>query len=83
MKALYVDILSEEEWNRPAQEVSPTEAYEFLVDALNDYGLDRSQKYLELETLKADDPELHDALVQWSDRPQPPHVEFPSFPAAA
>jgi AbiV family abortive infection protein len=28
MKALYVDVLSEEEWNRPAQEISQTEAYD-------------------------------------------------------
>src|SRR5260221_2889439 len=64
MKALYVDILSEEQWNRPAQEISQTAAYEFLVDAMNDYGLQRSQRYMELALLKADDPELHDALVQ-------------------
>jgi hypothetical protein len=51
-------ILSEEEWNRPAQEVSPTEAYEFLVDALNDYGMQRSQRYMELQLLKSEDPEL-------------------------
>jgi hypothetical protein len=30
---------------------------------------------LELEILKPDDPELHDAWVQWSDRPEPPHVQ--------
>lgn len=51
-------MLSEEEWNRPAQEVSPTEAYEFLVDALNDYGMQRSQRYMELQLLKSEDPEL-------------------------
>jgi AbiV family abortive infection protein len=83
MKALYVDILSEEQWNRPAQEVSPTDAYEFLADAMNDYGLQRLQRYMDLPLLKADDPELHDALMQWSDRPELPHVEAPSYPAAA
>jgi AbiV family abortive infection protein len=83
MKALYVDILSEEQWNRPAQEVSPTDAYEFLADAMNDYRLQRSQRYMELPLLKAVDPELHDALVQWSDRPELPPVEAPSYPAAA
>ena len=83
MNALYVDILSEEQWNRPAKRVSQTDAYEFLSDAINDYGLQRSQRYLELETLKANDQELHDALVQWSDRPEPPPVDFPSIPAAA
>jgi hypothetical protein len=83
MKALYVDLLSEDQWNRPAQEVSQTETYDFLIDAMNDYGLDRSQRYLELEILKANDAELHDALVEWSDRPEPLHVEVPSLPAAA
>src|SRR5262249_11191287 len=82
MKALYVDTLSEEVWNRPAQEISQTAAYEFLNDAINDYGLQRSQRYMELEILQTIDAELHDALVQWSDRPQPPCVEFPSYPAA-
>jgi len=82
MKALYVDILSEVQWNRPAQEVSQTAAYEFLADAMNDYGLQRSQRYMDLPLLEADDPELHDALVHWSDRPELPHVEAPSYPAA-
>jgi AbiV family abortive infection protein len=82
MKALYVDILSEEQWNRPAREISQTAAYEFLVDAMNDYGLQRSQRYMDLSLVKSDDPELHDALVQWSDRPELPHVEAPSYPAA-
>jgi hypothetical protein len=45
MKALYVDILSEEQWNQPAREISQTAAYEFLVDARNDYELQRSQRY--------------------------------------
>jgi AbiV family abortive infection protein len=81
MKALYVDILSEEHWNRPAQEISQTAAYEFLADAINDYGLQRSQRYMELQILQAIDSELHDALVQWSDRPKLPHVEPPTYPA--
>jgi AbiV family abortive infection protein len=81
MKALYVDILSAEQWNRPAQVISQTAAYEFLVDAMNDYGLQRSQRFLEL--LKDDDSELHDALVQWSERPELPHLGTLSLPAAA
>jgi AbiV family abortive infection protein len=80
MKALYVDILSEEDWNRPAQEILQTDAYDFLVDAMNDYRLQRSQQYMELEILQAFDPELHDALVQWPDRPKLPHVEPPTYP---
>jgi AbiV family abortive infection protein len=82
MKALYVDILSEKHWNRPAQEISQTAAYEFLADAINDYRLQRSQRYMELQILNAVDSELHDALVHWSDRPELPHVEAPSYPAA-
>jgi AbiV family abortive infection protein len=81
MKALYIDILSEEDWNRPAQEISQTDAYEFLGHAINDYGLQRSQRYMELEILKTIDAELHDALVQWSDRPELPHVAPLMYPA--
>jgi AbiV family abortive infection protein len=55
MKALYVDILSEEQWNRPAREISQTAAYEFLVDAMNDYGLQRSQWYMDLSLVKSDE----------------------------
>jgi AbiV family abortive infection protein len=83
MKALYVDIASEEQWNRPSQEISQTAAYEFLVDAINDYRLQRSQWYMDLPLLKTEDPELHGALVQWSDRPELPHVEALPYPAAA
>jgi len=83
MKALYVDILSEEQWNRPAQEILPTEAYEFLNDTINEYGM-RRERYMNLQILKANDPdEIHDALAQWSDRPQLPHVEHLPYPAAA
>jgi AbiV family abortive infection protein len=64
MRALYVDILSEDQWNRPAQEISQTTAYEFLVDAINDYGLQRSQRYTDLTLLKEIDPGLYDALVK-------------------
>ena len=81
-KALYVDILSEEQWNRPAREISQTAAYEFLVDARNDYELQRSQRYMDLSLVDCCDPELHNALVHWSDRPELPQVEAPSYPAA-
>jgi AbiV family abortive infection protein len=76
MKALYVDLQSEEQWSRPVQEISQTTAYNFLVDATNDYGLQRTQRYLELEFLKHTDPDLHDALVRWSDRPELLHVDM-------
>jgi AbiV family abortive infection protein len=82
MKALYVDLLSEEQWNQPAREISQTVAYEFIVDARNDYELQRFQRYMDLSLVKSGDPELHDALVQWSDRPELPQVEAPSYPAA-
>ena len=45
MKALYVDILSEEQWNRPAREISQTTTWERLVDATNEYELQRDQQY--------------------------------------
>jgi AbiV family abortive infection protein len=83
MKALYVDIVSEEHWNRPARKISPTAAYDFLVDVRNDYELQRFQRYMDLSILQSDDPELHDALVQWSDRPELSQVEAPSYPAAS
>jgi AbiV family abortive infection protein len=83
MTALYVDILSKDRWNRPVESISQTTAYEFLADAINDYRLQRSQRYLELALLKQDDPELHDALVQWSDRPEMPQVDDPTFPVGA
>jgi AbiV family abortive infection protein len=83
MTALYVDILSEDRWNRPAQAIPQTAAYEFLADAINDYRLQRSQRYMELAILKATDSELHDALVQWSDRPELPQVDNPPFPLGA
>jgi AbiV family abortive infection protein len=81
MSALYVDPKSVDQWNRPREEISQTEAHDFLVDAGNDYGLQRSQRYMELAILKESDPELHDALVQWADRPELPEVTNPSFPA--
>ena len=77
MKALYVDILSEDQWNQPAREISQTTAWERLVEATNDYELQRDQWYTALPLVKARDPELHDALVQWSDRPELRQVEAP------
>jgi AbiV family abortive infection protein len=82
MQALYVDILSEEEWNQPAREISQTKAYKRLVDTRNGYEVQR-QRYIELLLVKSLDPELHDALAQWPDRPELPQVEaFPSYPVA-
>jgi hypothetical protein len=81
MKALYVDILSEKQWNQPTREISQTTAYESLVDATNDYEPQRQQRYMDLSFVRADDPELHNALAQWAERPELPRVWAPSYPA--
>jgi AbiV family abortive infection protein len=81
MRALYVDILSDEQWNQPARGTSQTAAYEFLVNAIGDYEVERQQGYTELPLVKSVDQELHDALVQWSDRPEQPQVVAPTYPA--
>jgi AbiV family abortive infection protein len=81
MKALYVDILSEDRWNQPKRVISQTTAHQFLVDATNDYELQRQQRYMDLSLVKAVDQELHDALVQWAERPELPRVWGPSYPA--
>jgi AbiV family abortive infection protein len=80
MKALYVDVLSEDQWNQPARAISQTAAYEFLVDAIGDYEVERQQGYTELPLVKSVDQELHDALAEWSDRPEMPLVVAPSYP---
>jgi AbiV family abortive infection protein len=79
MSALYVDAGSSQ-WSRPAKEISHAIARDFLTDAVNDYVVQRSQGYTDLEIrIKDDDPELYNALVQWSDRPELPHPEWPSY----
>jgi AbiV family abortive infection protein len=83
MKALYVDILSEDLWNQPARAVSSTAAYDFLVDACNDYRVQRSQWYADLPLVESSDPDLHRMLVQWSKRPELPQLEAPSYPTVA
>jgi len=62
-------------------EIPQEEAYSFLVDAANDYNLQYSQKYYELNLLKTIDPELCEALTQWESRPQLPPPERPPYPA--
>jgi AbiV family abortive infection protein len=81
MTALYVDILSEKDWNQPTRKISQNAAYEFLIDALNDYAPQRQQRYTDLSFVKSVDLELHDALVRWSDRPELPQVAAPTFPS--
>jgi hypothetical protein len=76
MSALYVDAVSIDRWNRPAKEIARKSAREFLIDAVNDYSVQYSQGYTDLEIMiKQDDPELYRALSQWSDRPQLPRPE--------
>jgi AbiV family abortive infection protein len=72
MAALYVDPISETEWNRPGI-TSASSAYEFLEDAHNDYSGRYGNGYVQPsssnEILKELNPDLHDALEQWSNRP--------------
>jgi AbiV family abortive infection protein len=79
MSALYVDAVSVGRWNRPAKKISQEHAREFLQGAVNDYSLQYSQRYTELEIVKSLDPDLFQALVQWSDRPALPPPEWPPF----
>jgi AbiV family abortive infection protein len=77
MSALYVDVVSSGEWNRPAQGISQQRAREFLSDAVNDYSVQHSQGYTHLEFVARKDPELHEALVKWSNRPEMLRPEHP------
>jgi hypothetical protein len=66
------------EQNRPAKAISQTFARDFLYDAANDYSVQYSQGYTNLEiSIKDDDPELFNALEQWSGRPELPRPEWP------
>jgi hypothetical protein len=68
-KALYVEPISETEWNRPAT-ISAMGAYEDLEDAVNDYSGCYHQGYITPgDMLRHVDTDLHKALEQWSDRP--------------
>jgi AbiV family abortive infection protein len=83
LKAQYVEPKSATEWNRPA-DTSAMEAYEFLVDAINDY----RGPYHKLRVgstdwtmLLEDDPELYRALEQMADRPKLAPPISPSWPS--
>jgi AbiV family abortive infection protein len=65
-KALYVEPISETQWNRPG-DTSAIVAFEFLRDALNDYSLKCGN--MQDAILASTNPELYAALQQWSDRP--------------
>jgi AbiV family abortive infection protein len=82
MAALYVEPISETEWNRPG-EATQMAAYEFLQGAVNDYSLQFGQHYITGPDpmVKHINPELYSALEQWPERPalQPPeHLPYPA-----
>jgi AbiV family abortive infection protein len=73
MEALYVEPISETEWNRPWLSTSQLAAHDFLEDARNDYSVRSQNGYVQPgssnEILKQSNLDLHNALEQWSDRP--------------
>jgi AbiV family abortive infection protein len=87
LAALYIDAISENEWNRPTTKLSAEEARKTLTDVANDYSL-QYDRYTNLEILQPgpgelDDTaknhqELRDALKAWTGRPAlplPEHVD--------
>ncbi len=68
--ALYVEPVSETEWNRPADK-SATVAWEFLREAVGAYALQYHKGFVAPTgaILKVTDPALYSALEQWPDRP--------------
>jgi len=83
MKSLYVDPKSETEWNRPADR-SAREAFEFLVDAMNDYRGPHQRYRVDSpisEILLEDDPELYGVLEKMTDRPTLWAPVNPSWPS--
>lgn len=81
--ALYVEPLSETNWNRPAVTTATT-AHDSMQEAVNDYAGRYQQGYITSadSMLKHVDLELYNALEQWTDRPalQPP--EWPNYPSS-
>jgi AbiV family abortive infection protein len=80
--ALYVEPVSESQWNRPAV-ISALEAHDFLQSANNDYAGQYDQGYITSadSMLRHVDPELYGALEQWADRPQLPPLEKMPYPS--
>jgi hypothetical protein len=78
MSALYVEPISEHRWNRPA-ETSSVFAEQFLQDAVNDYSGRYHNGYSKstFAIMKDFEPELYNALEQWSDRPE---LQLPEWP---
>lgn len=81
--ALYVDPKSETEWKRPLVTISPLYAANFLLAAVNDYTGRYHDRYISssesIAQLQHRDPELYNALKEWSDRPQLPRPEWPDI----
>ncbi len=76
--ALYVEPVSRNKWNRPA-DTSRSSAQEFLGDAVNDYAVQYGPSYITSPEpiLKHINPELYSALEKWSDRPE---IQSPEYP---
>jgi basic membrane lipoprotein Med (substrate-binding protein (PBP1-ABC) superfamily) len=79
MSALYVDPISDAEWNRPAKKITREFAHAFLLDVGNEYWLEQAHGYSDLSSVAMKDAELAAALEQWTDRPTMParEVVFP------
>jgi AbiV family abortive infection protein len=74
MNALYVDAVSSDRWNRPYKTVTPADAFTFLQAAANDYVV-QFERYTNLQMLEHIDPQLCQALQQWSNRPELPGLQ--------
>lgn len=74
MRALYVDLdASGTDWNRPAA-ISPSEATNCLLHAVNDYA--RVHDNLRHELLMHSNRDLAMALAAWTDKPPLPLPDF-------
>jgi AbiV family abortive infection protein len=85
ISALYVQPnAGSKSWNRPVT-TSPSAAHDFLNDAVNDYSGQYSQRYISSADpiLKHIDPELYNALEQWTDRPELQPPEWPPLYAGS
>jgi AbiV family abortive infection protein len=80
--ALYVEPLSANLWNRPANTISRSFAERVLTDVANDYSLQYGQRYITGEDpiLRHLDKELFSALEQWSERPTLRQPQWPHLP---
>lgn len=82
MAALYVEPLSESQWNRPAV-TTASAAHDFLQEATNDYAGRYDQGYITSadSMLKHIDLDLYNAFEQWTDRPTLQAPEWPKEPS--